>query len=632
VSDVSETEKGSGVFSPDGNVRKRLPTPFLAIAVALAALVGCNDQPGTQTATSETKAEATNETDWFVDRAAESGLDFVHFNGMSGKFYMAEVLAPGVGLLDYDNDGDLDVYLVQGQMLGTGTPTFPPKGSQPPTDRLYRNDLQVRPDGTRTLRFTDVTKETGITAQGYGMGVAAGDFNNDGWVDIYLTKFGPNQMFRNNGNGTFTDVSKESGTNDDSWSVSASFVDFDRDGWLDLYVGKYLRYSLGTHTDCFSSSGALDYCTPKSYQALPGRLYHNQRNGTFADVTARSRVASEFGPALGVTTADFDGDGWIDIYVANDGKENQLWINQRNGTFRNDALLAGAALPVDGKAEGSMGVDAGDFDNDGDEDLFMTELTFEGSNLYVNDGSGSFEDRSAHSELGPRSIAFTGFGTSWFDFDNDGWLDLLTVNGDVQTIQALAQAKDPFPLHQRKQLFRNLGNGRFEDVGDRAGGVFKLSEVGRGAAFGDIDNDGDLDVLVGNNNGPTRLLINTIGSRKHWVGLRVVGGSKDPPLQKLSGTLKPNGRGGSLDPPAPLNSRDMLGARVGIVLKDGSTRWRRVRSDGSYGSANDPRVLIGLGDVTDAPRVRVRWPDGRTQEWPQVQIDRWTTITDGTSP
>jgi hypothetical protein len=226
----------------------------------------------------------------------------------------------------------------------------------------------------------------------------------------------------------------------------------------------------------------------------------------------------------------------------------------------------------------------------------------------VNDGSGSFEDRSAHSELGPRSIAFTGFGTSWFDFDNDGWLDLLTVNGDVQTIQALAQAKDPFPLHQRKQLFRNLGNGRFEDVGDRAGAVFKLSEVGRGAAFGDVDNDGDLDVLVGNNNGPTRLLINTIGSRKHWVGLRLVGESLDPPGRQ---------------------NRDMLGARVGIVLKDGSTRWRRVRSDGSYGSANDPRVLIGLGDVTDAPRVRVRWPDGRTEEWPQVAVDRWTTLKEG---
>jgi hypothetical protein len=349
----------------------------------------------------------------------------------------------------------------------------------------------------------------------------------------------------------------------------------------------------------------LDYCTPRSYRPLPDRLYRNQRNGTFADVTARARVATEFGPALGVTTADFNGDGWIDIYVANDGKENQLWINQRDGTFRNEALLAGAALPVDGKPEGSMGVDAGDFDNDGDEDLFMTELTFEGSNLYVNDGSGVFEDRSAHSELGPRSTAFTGFGTAWFDFDNDGWLDLLTVNGDVQTIQALAQAKDPFPLHQRKQLFRNLSDGRFEDVTDRAGAVFRLSEVGRGAAFGDIDNDGDIDVLIGNNNGPARLLINTVGNRKHWIGLRLIG--------RLGQTM----------------ARDMLGARVGIIQKDGSTRWRRVRADGSYGSANDPRVLIGLGDLTETPRVRVQWPNGRMEEWSQLPVDRWTTLEQG---
>jgi hypothetical protein len=574
-------------------------------ALAAAAFVGCKPRNDSQTSVSKPKAGMTRDSDWFIDRAAESGLDFVHFNGMSGKFYMAEILAPGVGLFDYDNDGDLDVYLVQGHMLGTGHPLFPPKSSKPPTDRLYRNDLQVAPDGTRTLHFTDVTRESGITSQGYGMGVAAADFNNDGWVDLYLTKFGPNQMFRNNRDGTFTDVSNETGTSDASWSVSASFVDFDRDGWLDLYVGKYLRYSLDTHTDCFSSSGALDYCTPRSYRPLPDRLYRNQRNGTFADVTARARVATEFGPALGVTTADFNGDGWIDIYVANDGKENQLWINQRDGTFRNEALLAGAALPVDGKPEGSMGVDAGDFDNDGDEDLFMTELTFEGSNLYVNDGSGVFEDRSAHSELGPRSTAFTGFGTAWFDFDNDGWLDLLTVNGDVQTIQALAQAKDPFPLHQRKQLFRNLGDGRFEDVTDRAGAVFRLSEVGRGAAFGDIDNDGDLDVLAGNNNGPTRLLVNTVGNRNHWIGLRLIGQ-----------------RG-------PTMGRDMLGTRVGVVLKDGSTRWRRARSDGSYGSSNDPRVLVGLGDRTDTPRVRVQWPDGRVEEWSQVPIDRWTTLEQG---
>ena len=249
-----------------------------------------------------------------------------------------------------------------------------------------------------------------------------------------------------------------------------------------------------------------------------------------------------------------------------------------------------------------MGVDAGDFDNDGDEDLFMTEQTGEGHNLYVNDGSGTFEDRSSRSGLGPASVPFTGFGTAWFDFDNDGWLDLLTVNGAVQTIQALAQAHDPFPLHQRKQLFRNLGNGRFEDVTTQAGRVFQLSEVGRGAAFGDLDNDGDIDVLVGNNSGPTRLLINDVGSRKHWVVLRLVG-ARTP--------------------------RDMLGARVEIVRKAGPTLWRRARADGSYGSANDPRVLVGLGDSKEEPHIRVRWPSGRIEDWSRVPIDRYTTLKEG---
>jgi hypothetical protein len=492
-------------------------------------------------------------------------------------------------------------------MLGAGKSVrdalFPPPPSMMPLrGRLYRNDLEVHADGTRTLRFTDVTEASGISARGYGMGVATGDFNNDGCVDLYLTNFGKNQLFRNNCDGTFTDVSAQSRTDQSGWSVSAAFVDYDRDGWLDLYVGSYLRYSTGTNAKCFGSSGALDYCTPKSYQPLPGRLYRNQRDGTFVDVSATSGLAREFGPALGVTTADFNGDGWIDIYVANDGQENQLWLNQRNGTFTNTALLSGAALTGDGKAEASMGVDAGDFDNDGDEDLFMTEQTGEGSNLYVNDGAGTFEDQSSRSGLGSATLPYTGFGTAWFDFNNDGWLDILTVNGAVQTIQALAQAHDRFPLHQRKQLFQNLGNQRFEDVTARAGAAFQISEVSRGAAFGDIDNDGDVDVLVGNNNGPTRLLINNIGSRKHWLGLRLAGGR------------------------AP---RDMLGARVEIIRKGAPTLWRRVHADGSYASASDPRVLAGLGDLVERPTVRVRWPSGHVEEWAQVAIDRYTTLKEG---
>ena len=561
--------------------------------VIVTAVAGCGRQA---------QPVAPKEQDWFVDRARESGLDFVHVNGMSGKLYMPEVLAPGVALFDFDNDGDLDVYLVQGRPLsssaGLESKTRPtPSGEL--NGRLFRNDLRVNSDGTRTLRFTDVTRESGIVTPGYGMGVAAGDFNNDGWVDLYLTKFdAPNQLLRNNGNGTFTDVSKSSGTDLRSWSVSASFVDVNRDGWLDLYVGNYVRYSLEHSTQCFGASGALDYCMPDAYQPLQDRLFINRGDGTFADASVTSGIAREYGPALGVSTADFNGDGWMDIYVANDGKENQLWLNKKDGTFENVALLSGVALPVTGKAEASMGVDAGDFDDDGDEDLFMTELTSQGSNLYVNDGSAVFDDRSTPSGIGPASVPFTGFGTGWFDYDNDGRLDLLSVNGTVQIIESLRQAKDPLPLHQRKLLFHNLGGGRFQEVSAQAGAVFALSEVGRGAAFGDVDNDGDVDVLVGNNNGPTRLLINQTANGHHWIGLRLAG----------------------------VGGRDMLGARVEVIQAGAPTRWRRARSDGSYASANDPRVIVGLGESSSPPDVRVTWPDGKVETWTHVDVDRYSTL------
>jgi enediyne biosynthesis protein E4 len=581
-------------------MRTRGRTPALLV-IACCFAAGCRDRtatPGSPELAGGTGRPAAS-TDWFSDQAETSGLRFTHVNGMSGDLTMPEILGPGVALFDYDNDGDLDVFVLQGQALGG-------KGygqalEKPLTGRLFRNDLDVHPDGTRTLHFTDVTAQSGIIATGYGMGVATGDFDNDGFVDLYLTNFGANQLLHNNGDGTFTDVTAKSGTSTTGWSVSAAFLDYDRDGWLDLYVGSYLRYTIEGATKCFSPSGARDYCTPNSYKPLPGRLFHNNRNGTFTDTTAASRIASEFGPALGVATADFNGDGWIDLYVANDSQPNQVWINQHDGTFRNTALLAGAALTQEGKAEASMGVDAGDFDNDGDEDLFVTEQTGEGHNLFVNDGSGSFDDRSARSGLAAASLGYTGFGTAWFDYDNDGWLDLLTANGAVQTIQALAQARDPFPLHQRKQLFHNLGNGRFEDVTAAAGAVFQLSEVGRGAAFGDIDNDGDTDVVIANNNGPLRVLINNVGNRKHWLGLRLVAGARP---------------------------RDMLGARVAIVRRNGPTLWRRARADGSYASANDPRVLVGLGDSTEMPTVRVTWPDGRTDEWTNTAIDRYATLTE----
>jgi hypothetical protein len=549
---------------------------------------------------------AAARTEWFTDKARETGLDFVHFNGMSGEFYYPEIMPPGVALFDYDNDGDLDVFVVQGQMLGS-KPVSAAK-PQPPhpgalIGRLFRNDLTIAADGTRTPHFTDVTDASGIITRGYSMGLATGDFNNDGCVDLYVTSLGRNQLFRNNCDGTFMDVSKASRTDDDGWSISAAFVDYDRDGWLDLFVGNYLNYSTEANVHCFSMSGSLDYCPPHVYRPHPSHLYHNNHDGTFSDVTAAAGMSREFGPALGVSTADFSGDGWIDIYVANDGLPNQLWINQRDGTFKNTALLSGAALSPEGEAKSSMGIDAGDFDNDGDEDLFITELTGQGDDLYVNDGTGAFEDRSARAGIRLASLPYTGFGAGWLDFDNDGWLDLMTVNGAVtQNIEALAR-NEPFSLQQRRQLFRNMGNGLFSDVTKQAGPVFDISEVGRGLAFGDIDNDGDVDVLVGNDSGPLRLLVNNVGNRKHWVGLR------------LAGTTA----GGKI--------RDMAGARAAVIRSDGVTIWRRARADGSYGSASDPRVLVGLGDSTGPVTVRVIWPDGRREEVKGVAIDKYTTLT-----
>jgi len=273
---------------------------------------------------------------------ADVGLGFAHFNGMSGEFLFHEMIPAGAGVLDYDNDGDLDVYLVQGRMLGDGAvedrALLPPRGPSPLKGRLYRNDLRVEDDGTRSLGFTDATDESGIDARGYGMGITTGDVNNDGCVDVYLTNFGPNQLFRKNCDGTFTDVSQESGTDDRGWGVSASFVDYDRDGWLDLYVGNYVQYQTETDRPCTGLTGQQDYCTPEVYPAQVDRLYRNQGAGRFVDVTATALIGAEFGPALGVSTADFDGDGWIDIYVTNDVHENLLWLKQRDGTFKDGAI------------------------------------------------------------------------------------------------------------------------------------------------------------------------------------------------------------------------------------------------------------------------------------------------------
>ena len=554
---------------------------------------------------------AAASAEWFTEQASASGLDFVHFNGATGQLYYPETLAPGVALFDYDNDGDLDVYVVQGKLLdpsaSLSSALMPPgPRSLPLRGRLFRNDLHVHPDGSRTLHFTDVTDQSGIDAHQYGLGVATGDFDNDGCVDLFLTNFGTNQLYHNNCDGTFTDVTKASGLDaPPGIAVSAAFLDYDNDGLLDLYVGYNAVYTTANRTVCPNVAGVADYCPPRTYPRQSDRLYHNVGNGKFVDVTSRALVGARFGPTLGVSTADFNGDGWIDIFVANDGTDNLLWINQHDGTFKETGLLAGVAVSDLGKPEASMGVDAGDFDNDGDEDLVFANLTGEGTELLVNDGKGVFQNAKARSGLGTATRPNTGFATAWIDFDNDGWLDILTVNGRVALE---GKPNGAFPYDQRKQLFRNMRDGTFQDVTDKAGAAFKLSDVGRGAAFGDIDNDGDMDVVVGNDGGPLRLFLNNIGNRNHWIGARLVGPA-------ASGT---SGR-----------ARDMLGAELAVIRQDGPTLVRRARADGSYASANDPRVLVGLGASAARPRLLVRWPSGRVEEWSDVAIDQWTTLHEG---
>ncbi|PYR33291.1 MAG: hypothetical protein DMF93_25580 [Acidobacteria bacterium] len=472
-------------------------------------------------------------------------------------------MGAGVALFDYDNDGDLDVFLVQGGALPSEAAA--PR-SKAPTSRLFRNDLVVGADGRRTLRFTDVTEAAGVGLRGYGMGAAVGDYDNDGYQDLLVTSFGSLTLFHNNGNGTFADVTKQAGLSDAGWSTSAAFFDYDRDGALDLFVAHYVDFTTAANKQCNDPAGARDYCSPRAYRPVPARLFRNDGRGRFVDASAAAGITKAYGAGLGVAVGDYNGDGWLDVYVANDGTPNQLWINRHDGTFADDGLLSGAALNTTGTPEGSMGIASGDFDLDGDEDLFVTNIVRETSVLYVNDGRGNFDDARARSGLGALTAAFTGFGTDWIDYDNDGWPDLFVANGAVNIVEALRG--QPSPYRMRNQLFRNTGARRFEETSAAAGPAFARAEIGRGAAFGDVDNDGAVDIVVTNNNGPVRLLLNRAGAANHWLQIR-------------------------LD--QPRSNRFAIGSRVGVERAGRPTLWRRVRTDGSYLSASDvrlPRAIV----------------------------------------
>jgi hypothetical protein len=533
---------------------------------------------------------STSHASTFAESASDVGLVFTHITGETGQYYMPSQMGAGAALFDYDNDGDLDVFLVQGGAIGPGASIGPSQ-----TSRLFRNDL-----AGGKLRFTDVTERAGVGLRSYGMGAAVGDYDGDGDLDLLVTSFGPETLYRNNGDGTFTDVTNAAGVSDDLWSTSAAFVDYDRDGDLDLFVANYVDFAIANNKMCHDSIGTRDYCSPRVYRAVPDRFYRNLGNGRFENATESAGISKADGNGLGVSVGDYNGDGWFDLYVANDATPNQLWINRRDGTFADEGMISGSAVNAAGNPEGSMGIASGDFDQDGDEDLFVSNIIGETFAFYESDGRGSFEDVRARVGLAAPTAAFTGFGTDWFDYDNDGWLDLFVANGAVNIIES--QRGQPTPFRMRNLLFRNTGAGRFEETSPAAGPAFARAEIGRGAAFGDVDNDGDVDILVTNNGGPVRLLVNQADASGKSLQVRVEQASRE---------------------------RFALGAWVGLERAGRKTLWRRVKTDGSYLSASDSRVHFGLGPAASVDAIVVKWPDGQQERWTSLKVERFVTLRRG---
>jgi hypothetical protein len=564
---------------------------------------GCDSDPAPKPDTIGNTSQPTTTVslNLFTEITTKAGLDFKHYNGMTGELYFPELMGSGTVFFDYDNDGDLDIYLVQGSLLGQNTTlkdsTYPPKSE--PRDQLYRNDFSLDAAGKTTIKFVNVTEQSGIRAFGYGMGVAVGDFNNDSYQDLYVTNWGENQLFQNNQDGTFTNVTKHAGVESPEWGTSTAFVDVNHDGWLDLYVCNYVTFGYDTHRPCYHSSGAIGYCGPQSETPVSDRLFINNQDGTFQDVSAQSGIARVSGPGLGVLCRDFNRDGWIDIYVANDAAANQLWINKQDGTFADEALLRGCACNADGLVEGSMGVDAADIDGDGDDDLIMGHWAEETNTVFINLGDGNFEDQTKAFGLGIPSIGYTAFGTAWFDYDNDGWLDLFMANGATNFVEKQQRSGQEYPLQEVNQLFRNKAGIRFEDMTEVAGTLCEGVEISRGTSFGDIDNDGDIDILVGNNTGPARLFLNNVGTENHWLGIQLTSHESTAPVVQC---------------------------RIKIEQTDQPVKWRVPRTDGSYLSANDARVIVGLADCNKSATVTVYWHDGSVERWSDQSVNQYLTL------
>lgn len=516
-------------------------------------------------------------------------MSFDHDAGARGDYYFPEIMGAGAGLFDADGDGDLDLYLVQG-----GDVPVEGREGQGGANRLYRNDLET--GSPASLRFTDVTEASGTGDTGYGMGCAVGDYDSDGDVDLYVTNYGPNVLYSNDGHGRFTDVTSTAGVGDPLWSVSATFFDYDGDGDLDLLSVNYVAFADDVNRACTTSAGDREYCTPLAYRPQQDVLYRNNGDGTFTDVTEEAGLDGSPASGLGVISGDFDSDGRTDLYVANDAMPNQLWMN-RGGRFEEAGIAGGAALNGDGAAEAGMGVTAGDVDGDGDEDLFVVHLFGETNTLYENSGRGLFTDRTSRAGLSGPSRRMTGFGTRFLDYDNDGSLDVVVVNGAVAKVDT--QLEETWPYKMSNQLFQGSPTGRFTDVTPRAGVPFSQLESSRGLAVGDLDRDGGLDLVVTNCNGRARILRNLATSDTHWLRI----GLEDPDAT-VSGALVELG-------------------------KDTDRQVQTLRSDGSYASASESIVHFGLGSSPSPREVVVRWPDGTRELFSGIQVDQEVLLRRG---
>jgi enediyne biosynthesis protein E4 len=545
----------------------------LAVAAALAG--GTSSSPAASPVT-------------FRDVTQQSGIRFVHNNGAFGKKFLPETLGPGVAFIDYDNDGWPDIFLVNGM-------DWPGHIQKHTTPKLYHNNH----DGT----FTDVTHKAGLDVEMSGMGVAVGDYDNDGFDDLFVTALGQSRLFHNNGNGTFSDVTQKAGLSGPrELSTSAAWVDYDKDGRLDLVVGNYVQWTQETDLYCTLDGKSKSYCTPESYKGTAARLWHNRGDGTFEDITQKAGLSDPTSKTMGIAVLDYDNDGWPDLLFSNDTQPNKLYRNNGNGTFSEKGVIAGIAFSEDGVARAGMGVDAADFDHSGYPSVMITNFSNQMLSLYHNEGTGLFVDEAPQSAIGRATLLTLGFGCFFFDYDLDGWPDIFIANGhidpEIQRVQA--NVKYAMPPH----LFRNLGKGKFEEVTNSVGAAFVAPRVGRGAAYADVNNDGRLDLLLSTNGGPTYLFRNEAqGGSAANRSVRL----------KLVGTK---------------SNKDGIGTVVRLS-SGGESQTQMLRSGSSYLSSSELVLTFGLAQRDKADSIEIRWPSGQVDHLSNVAAGQTITLTEG---